>query len=692
MDSQTPSPSSSSSTRSADTINAYSPHFETELRRRRVFFLRGRTEQNPIDVNDFKSFVSRARGSPEPTEEDVQRIRVKADRSRNEAAVVQSILPELLPVDDLYTSDDFETIPNQQWDKRVSLPVPAISVSVADDNGSPSRKRKAPGSIPGTTRRMRLAVPKPDQAIGISSESLTCYNAREHLGHVCTPVAADSDLLFPFFTAECKGDQGRLKVSRMQNGHNAAVMLHNMRRLHCAASNDAFGVKEELVDPFVDDEEYNSTAQTEDMRNHVDKDDEHDTPERDTFYNHIHAVTLSLSTESIELCYHWASPSEHTAKKQKCADSPIYNNTDINVCSRPLNTWSLSSESHNDYVMARRCVRNALDWCRNRTAGWVRCKMRQLEDRLCRKGQFEDDSQLVKHPKRQKRARTERSSSRSSQDRAIDGSCGVFRKNATLEAEMKTRTKPRPKQKPSMQNQCIQQRSSPPTPLKRSGSGLKVELDMELSDNDDNNTQPTARTDLMTFIERLCPPSTGADDNGNDDCVIAYSTAKAKARAKAKAKTNEHKHKHKHSYSSQAYELYKFLSGDDCSHLPQQDSLIAEECPGLKDPTTTTTSTSSDGTGNTLYGDGTFSSDPSLPSSSSSSSLPLLSLPLSLSHPHSHPHPHSSASTSASTSASSLSASSLSSSSVSSVISQSSFSSVCCSSSVIQQRQHQHQL
>ena len=427
MGSQTPSPpsSSSSSSRSADTINAYSPHFETELRRRHVFFLRGRTEHNPVDIADFKAFVARERRSPEPTEEDVHRIRVKADKSRNEAAVVQSILPELLPLDELYTCDDFETIPNQQWDKRVMLPLPASSACEAgdgDDAGSPSKKRKAPGSasvrtetsktVTATTRsRTRLAVPKPDQAIGISSESLTCYNARAHLGHVCTPVAADSDLLFPFFTAECKGDQGRLKVSRMQNAHNAAVMLHNMHRLQRAASGGDDAAMNETEDPFIDYYKWDSENEAgstyvhdedEDEANFSRRrggnncdDDDHDTVEDDDFYDHIHAVTLSLSTESIELCYHWASISEPPPKRRKCNTHISRNNSDdLNIYTKPLNTWSLSSESHADYVMARRCVRNALDWCRDKTTNWVKRQMRGLESQLCRKRQRDDEPQL----------------------------------------------------------------------------------------------------------------------------------------------------------------------------------------------------------------------------------------------------------------------------------------------------------
>ena len=544
MDSQTPSPSSSSCSRSTDTVNAYSPHFETELRRRHVFFLRGRTEHNPIDIDDFKSSVSRERGSPEPTEEDVHRIRVKADKSRNEAAVVQSILPELLPLDELYTSDDIETIPNQQWDKRVTLPVPALPMHVADDDGSPSRKRKAPASTrtsTTSTTTTRLAVPKPDQAVGLSSESLTCYNARTHLGHVCTPVAADSDLLFPFFTAECKGDQGRLKVSRMQNAHNAAVMLHNMHRLRCAASGSESFSMSEPDDPFVDSQGYDSRVgvrgeqvDSEGDETYFEEGNDDEIVEKDDFYNCVHAVTLSLSTESIELCYHWASSSEPTAKRRKCV-STTGNSDDLYIYTKPLNTWSLSSESHTDYVMARRCVRNALDWCRDRTASWVRRNMDGLESRLCRKRQRDPESQpqLQSQPKKQKTARDVNGSST---DQKPCSSHEAARRNVKLSAGTSARTQTRRRAMTGIHNRLMkqQQQNSSPTLPSRSGSGLRPGWDMKPSDDDDDDIEqdaskgkPINNSTSRQNMTRTRPITPSADkDARSSSSSLSFTTAK----------------------------------------------------------------------------------------------------------------------------------------------------------------------
>ena len=349
---------------------------------------------------------------------------------------MQSILPDLLPIDDLYTREDMETVPNQQWDKRAALPVPAAAATVTaplsttsntrgsfvDDNGSPHRKRgrissstprcsstpslssspSAPSSLASTiasssssTSTTRLATPKPDQTIGLSAESLTCYNARAQLGPVCTPVTADSDLLFPFFTAECKGDQGRLKVSRMQNAHNAAVMLRNMhclRRKAAASAGAAASLKNTKFKPSTDDVFANENIDLEE------DDNDHETDETNEaiseqkvcdqeFYSHIHAVTLSLSTESVELCYHWASPLSSQASHANSrsfgypsADDAVIGDN-ITVYTKPLNTWSLSSESHEDFLTARRCVRNALDWCLERAKSWVARDLQTIEGR-----------------------------------------------------------------------------------------------------------------------------------------------------------------------------------------------------------------------------------------------------------------------------------------------------------------------
>ena len=113
-----------------------------------------------------------------------------------------------------------------------------------------------------------LATPKPDQTIGWSAKLFPHRDALATLKHFAYPVTQTPHLLFPFFTVEGKGDQGNLKVLRLQNLWNAAAMLRNLQQVRKAAGKEQ------------------------------------------SFYNKIQAITLELTTESIEICYYWAVQDE----------------------------------------------------------------------------------------------------------------------------------------------------------------------------------------------------------------------------------------------------------------------------------------------------------------------------------------------------------------------------------------------
>lgn len=84
------------------------------------------------------------------------------------------------------------SIPDQMWDKRVSQQF---------------------NSDMDTT----LTVPKPDQTIGWSAKIFPYPRALASLRPYAYPLVQTSELLFPAFTVEGKGDLGSLKISRMQN-------------------------------------------------------------------------------------------------------------------------------------------------------------------------------------------------------------------------------------------------------------------------------------------------------------------------------------------------------------------------------------------------------------------------------------------------------------------------------------------
>jgi len=285
---------------STGTINAYSSRFEAELRRRGVIFIEDEEERAPTNLDDLKTAIFASRESPEPTEDDVKKFRKRIRKSSNEAAALQSTLSKIIPLDEIWDRDDLLTIPNQQWDKKVSLPSDA----------------------PVSTR---LATPKPDQTVGLSASTLACDNALAVLRPWAFPVTAAPDLTFPLFTVEGKGDQGNLKVSRLQNLHNAAVMLHNLLQLR-----KAVGTEQE-------------------------------------FFDKAQVCTLGLTTESIELCYYWATQDSDGR---------------ISYCGQAINSWNPNSKSSNEYKEARKCARNALGWVLSEGCKWIWSDLKRIEERL----------------------------------------------------------------------------------------------------------------------------------------------------------------------------------------------------------------------------------------------------------------------------------------------------------------------
>jgi hypothetical protein len=185
-------------------INAYRDPFETELRRRRIYFVDEEEVGVPDNIDDIKKALLTLRESPEPSERDVKLFRKRVRKSASEAATMQSMLPKIINLDRLWDHDELLTIPNQQWDNRVIQQDPAMA---------------------------RLATPKPDQTIGFTASSFDCDDALTSLGAYACPVSSAPQIAFPCFAVEAKGDAGNLKTSRLQNLFNAYVMLNNILKL-----------------------------------------------------------------------------------------------------------------------------------------------------------------------------------------------------------------------------------------------------------------------------------------------------------------------------------------------------------------------------------------------------------------------------------------------------------------------------
>ncbi len=283
---------------STDTINAYHPQFETELNLRRIYCAEDELDQSPSNLGEVTEAVFAARKSPDPNETDARNFRKRIRKAPNESATVQSILPKIVPLEDLMDSDTASTAPDQPWHRRLL-----------------SYHKLKPC----------LATPKPDNTVGWSPNVFPYPKTSRLLKDFILPVAQNAKLAWPLFTIEVKGDKGNLKVAKLQNLHNAAIMLSNLLQLRQACGK-----------------------------------------EKDFFHN-VHVLSLELTTESIQLSCYWASR---------------HSNGEASYHGKSLACWSPNDPSGKGYIDARRCVRNAMEWVKNKAHPWIDSDMKSLETKL----------------------------------------------------------------------------------------------------------------------------------------------------------------------------------------------------------------------------------------------------------------------------------------------------------------------
>jgi hypothetical protein len=290
MDSQ-----SSFTNDSSGVINAYNNNFSEELRRRGIYILEEDNPLQPSNYDDFRNATAAKRLSPELDDDDAAKVRRRVHKSVNEAAAIQSLLPKVLQLDFIWDSTAFMTVPDQLWDRKACLPpLPT---------GNP------------------IPVPKPDQTVGWRNTEFPLDKALAILRPYAAPVQT-AQLLFPYFTVEGKGDSGNLKVSRLQNAHNGAVMLFDLWQVQRAACKET------------------------------------------EFLDKIQVITMCLTTESVELSYHWATMTDGK----------------IRFYSKVFDCWSLNNKSSSLLTEARRTIRNAFDWLSSETRKRIETDLLFLEE------------------------------------------------------------------------------------------------------------------------------------------------------------------------------------------------------------------------------------------------------------------------------------------------------------------------
>ncbi|KAL1964541.1 hypothetical protein VTN77DRAFT_6838 [Rasamsonia byssochlamydoides] len=180
-----------------------------------------------------------------------------------------------------------------------------------------------PSSLPSS---LRIAPPAPDVTIGYQSSAMKDLRkySRE-LGKYSAPVICDSDLLFPFVTIGVKGDAGRKELA-LQNSHNGAVMLRNLRHLREKARSNA----QETFDK--------------------------------TFDDNIRALTLGIHKFGVDVTCHWTS----------------FKDGQVVYCSAILRTWNLIKD--NDWYDARAGIRLAITWMMEENQSWIKADLASIKN------------------------------------------------------------------------------------------------------------------------------------------------------------------------------------------------------------------------------------------------------------------------------------------------------------------------
>lgn len=280
------------------TISAYHSSYSKALIRRGIDFADKEIEKFPSNLNALKKALKKKRDVPGPDDTTARNLRTLIDKANTEQAIIQKILPKVIPLEELDASDDYYTAPGQLWDREIMV---------------------APHAKP------TLTAPRPGMTIGWSSDIFEHQLALDHLGASACPVAKEPGLAFPLFTVEVKGSGGDFRITRLQNLHNGATMLSNLWHIR----------------QFYDEETH------------------------EAFFNKVHALSLQLTQESIQLSCYWATRKEDGQLK--------FYGTEVDI-------WPISKPEQ--YKKAYRYTCNALEWVRDQAFEWISPALATLEGSL----------------------------------------------------------------------------------------------------------------------------------------------------------------------------------------------------------------------------------------------------------------------------------------------------------------------
>ena len=276
-------------------INAYDSEYRNALEDRDIFLADGKDP--PPNFHELWKAMLQPRESPGPDDIEAENLRVQLTDANNESASVKDILPQLVPLISMQFKNDTACVKDRVWHREIAL---------------------QPDLKPA------LTTPKPAVTIGWKPEVFTSRfkSAYKSLQAFISPIAGFRSVAWPIFIIEARGDGGSMRVARLLNLHNAAVMLSNLFELKRKCGNEK------------------------------------------TFFNKVHVIGVELTAESVQLSCYWS-----------CRK----NNGGIEYFGKMLQCWSLFDETGDSLRDARRGIHNVFEWMKTWTFEWIQSDMAAFE-------------------------------------------------------------------------------------------------------------------------------------------------------------------------------------------------------------------------------------------------------------------------------------------------------------------------
>lgn len=146
-----------------------------------------------------------------PSRYDSERLQALLQASANETTFVSAVVNHLIGLEDILLDECLDAVCKAQWkDNQLQSQIATLT---------------------------KLARPKPDVTVGFKFNPMECRAGIEVL-ESSNPVLCRPQLVYPCFTLEAKGLDSDINAT-LQNLHNGAVMLRNLRELRGKTTPDS---------------------------------------------------------------------------------------------------------------------------------------------------------------------------------------------------------------------------------------------------------------------------------------------------------------------------------------------------------------------------------------------------------------------------------------------------------------------